>query len=73
MFVEFVKYRVKAASEEERPDESWVDVWTYETEEVAKAANAGAGDIPAFVTFVGVLDGVEIESGVMPDAALVDL
>jgi hypothetical protein len=96
-FVEFVNYRVKAASEEEflalrsaavlavkaahpalvsvpvlgqRPDGSWTDVWIYETQEAADAANAGAGDIPEFVAFSAVVDGVEIETGRMPDAAV---
>jgi hypothetical protein len=96
-FVEFVKYSLKATSEEEflqlrsaaitavkaahpalvavpvlsrQPDGSWVDIWIYETEEAAEAANAGAGDIPEFVAFTGVLGGVEIEAGVMPEGAV---
>jgi hypothetical protein len=95
-FVEFVKYTVKEASEEEflalrssavmavkaahpalvsvpilaqQPDGSWIDVWIYETQEAAEAANAGAGEIPEFVVFAGVVDGVEIEAGRMPDGA----
>jgi hypothetical protein len=53
----------------QRPDGSWTDVWIYETQEAAEAANAGAGDIPEFVAFAAVLDGVEIETGRMPDVA----
>ena len=95
-FVEFVKYSVKEASEEEflalrssaiaavkaahpalvsvpvlaqQPDGSWIDVWIYETQEAAEAANAGAGDIPEFVAFAAVVDGVEIEAGRMPNGA----
>ena len=96
-FVEFVKYRLKATSEEQflqlrsaainavkaahpalvavpvlsqQPDGSWVDVWIYETEEAAEAANAGAGDIPEFVAFSDVLGDVDIESGIMPQEAV---
>jgi hypothetical protein len=54
----------------QRPDGSWTDVWIYETREAADAANAGAGDIPEFVAFAAVLDGVEIAAGHMPDGAV---
>jgi hypothetical protein len=49
-----------------RPDGSWIDVWIYATREAADAANAGAGDIPEFVAFSAVVDGVEIQAGVSP-------
>jgi hypothetical protein len=95
-FVEFVKYSVKEASEEEflalrssavvavkaahpalvsvpvlsqQPDGSWIDVWIYESQDAAEAANAGAGDIPEFVAFSAVVDGVEIDAGRMPNGA----
>jgi hypothetical protein len=53
----------------QQPDGSWTDVWIYETQEAAEAANAGAGDIPEFVSFAAVVDGVEIEAARMPDGA----
>jgi hypothetical protein len=53
----------------QQSDGSWIDVWIYETQDAAEAANAGAGDIPEFVAFAGLVDGVEIETGRMPDVA----
>jgi hypothetical protein len=53
-----------------RPDGSWTDVWIYQTKEAADAANAGADDIPEFVAFSALVDGVEIETGSMPDGAV---
>lgn len=53
----------------ERPDGSWVDIWIYESKVAAEAANADAGNIPEFVAYASVLDGIEIEAGLMPDAA----
>ncbi len=54
----------------QRPDGSWTDVWIYETQAAADAANAGARDIPEFVAYSAVVGGVEIETGRMPDAAV---
>ncbi|WP_206796044.1 hypothetical protein [Amycolatopsis sp. MtRt-6] len=53
-----------------RPDGSWVDVWVYETEDDARAANEDAANIPAFTDFARVLEGVEIEAGAMPHLAI---
>lgn len=50
-------------------DESYVDVWIYESAEAAEAANAGAGDIAPFMDFMGVLTGIEFKTGLMPDSA----
>lgn len=53
----------------QQPDGSWIDVWIYQTQAAAEAATAGAGDIPEFVAFFGVLEGVQIDAGLMPDKA----
>jgi hypothetical protein len=53
----------------QQADGSWTDVWIYETEKAAEAANAGADDIPEFVAFTGVVENVQITAGRMPDGA----
>lgn len=53
-----------------KSDGSWADAWIYKTKEAAGAANAGAGDIPEFVAFTGVLGDVEIKARVMPEGAV---
>lgn len=50
-------------------DGSWTDVWIYRTQQAAEAANAGAGDIPAFLELAGSLTGITITAGHMPESA----
>lgn len=51
-------------------DESYVDVWIYETQEAAEAANEGATEIAPFMSFMGVLTDIGFQVGSMhPSAA----
>jgi hypothetical protein len=50
-------------------DESYVDVWIYESAAAAEAANAGAGEIGPFMEFMSVLTDIRFETGEMPDGA----
>ncbi|MBA4857448.1 hypothetical protein IU444_00185 [Nocardia farcinica] len=53
-----------------RADGTWVDVWIYETEEAAAAANADAANLPRFQAMAELLDNVRIEVTDMPPAAV---
>lgn len=50
-------------------DESYVDVWIYESAEAAEAANQGAGDIAPFMAFMGVLTDIGFQVGTMHESA----
>lgn len=50
-------------------EESYVDVWIYESQESADAANAGAAEIAPFMAFMGVLTDIEFQVGTMADNA----
>lgn len=52
-----------------RADGSWADTWIYQSTEAAEKANADAANLPAFLSFFRVLDGVEIEVLEFPEAA----
>ena len=53
-----------------RADGTWIDVWIYETEDAANAANADAANLPKFVAMVELLDNLDIEATVMPAGAV---
>ena len=52
----------------EHADGSWTDVWIHRTAEAAERANAGAGDISEFLAMADLLEDVQIEASIMPDA-----
>jgi hypothetical protein len=53
-----------------RDDGTWVDVWIYASREAADAANADAGNLPAFLAMVELLGDVSIEVTDMPSTAI---
>lgn len=50
-------------------DESYVDIWIYESQEAAEAANTGAAEIGPFMAFMAVLTDIEFQTGTMADSA----
>lgn len=50
-------------------DGRWTDVWVYQTEDAAEAANSGSSNIPEFVAFAELLTDVSIVSGSVPDGS----
>lgn len=50
-------------------EESYVDVWIYDSQEAADAANERAGEISPFMSFMGVLTDIEFQVGSMPPSA----
>ncbi|WZH51214.1 MAG: hypothetical protein PIR53_14465 [Nocardioides alkalitolerans] len=48
---------------------TWTDVWIYEDEAAAEAANADAGTIEAFAAMARLLSDVEVTSGHVPDGS----
>ncbi|MBE7195823.1 MAG: hypothetical protein INR66_25515 [Gordonia polyisoprenivorans] len=53
-----------------RSDGTWIDVWIYETEHAANAANADAENLPRFLEMVSLLGDVQIEVTSMPAPAV---
>ena len=50
-------------------DGTWTDVWIYEDEASANAANADGGNIPAFMSMAAVLKNVSMTSGHVPEGS----
>ncbi|MET0821070.1 MAG: hypothetical protein ABWY58_08890 [Aeromicrobium sp.] len=48
-------------------DGRWTDVWVYETEEAARAANEDAGNIAAFMEMAQLLTELQVTEGVVPE------
>ncbi|UOT03255.1 hypothetical protein MPY17_30605 [Rhodococcus opacus] len=53
-----------------RADGTWADLWIYETQEAADAANGDVENLPEFLKMFAVLDGVEIEVIDFPESAV---
>ncbi|MGV9866866.1 hypothetical protein [Rhodococcus koreensis] len=53
-----------------RTDGTWIDVWIYETEDAADAANADVENLPKFLAMAALIDNVEIEATEMPTGAV---
>jgi hypothetical protein len=53
-----------------RADGTWVDIWIYDSEHAADAANADAENLPKFLAMAALLDNVEIEATDMPHGAV---
>ncbi|WP_327346983.1 hypothetical protein [Streptomyces europaeiscabiei] len=51
-------------------DGTWTDVWIYETEEAAQAANQDAGNISEFMAMAELLTDVNLMSGEIPDESV---
>lgn len=51
-------------------DQSYVDVWIYESAEAAAAANQDAGNIAPFMAFMGVLTDISFQVGSMHQSAV---
>lgn len=50
-------------------DGRWTDIWVYQTEAAAEAANSDSGNIPEFLAFAELLTDVSIVSGSAPDGS----
>jgi hypothetical protein len=54
----------------QRADGTWADLWIYETQEAADAANGDVENLPEFLKMFAVLDNVEIEVIDFPESAV---
>jgi len=54
----------------QRADGTWADLWIYETQEAAEAANGDIENLTDFLRMLAVLDNVEIEVIDFPESAV---